>query len=337
MLLALAYREGQAPDALVAALGDAVRAARAERLAPAPLSRAEAAALCGGDRHCAALRAQRRQSVLSRAARPSAARGGSAATLGPGGAGIPAAVAAALAGELDALPGEARRVLDAAAVAGEPFEPELVADVADLGEEVTLAALDALLEPALIRPTATPRRFAFRHPLIRHAVYAAAPGAWRLHAHARAAAALARRGAGPVERAHHVEHAARRGDRAAIDLLADAAAGCSSRPRPRRRATSRALCGCCRTTPTRRTGSSCSTAGLRAVRRRPAPGGRRRARRDAGAASGRRAGAARVVDLRPRGDRDVVGTTALRAAPPRAARRSPRSPPARLASASSCG
>ena len=54
-------------------------------------------------------------------------------------------------------------------------------------------------------------------------MYAAAPAAWRLRAHARAADTLARHGAGPVERARHVEHAARRGERAAIDLLADAA------------------------------------------------------------------------------------------------------------------
>ena len=76
VLLAVAYREGQAPGALVAALGDAVRAARAERLAPAPLSRAEAAALCGGDVAAGAVRAQRRQPVLSRAARARATRRG---------------------------------------------------------------------------------------------------------------------------------------------------------------------------------------------------------------------------------------------------------------------
>ena len=39
VLLALAYREGQASDALVAALGEAARTDRAERLAPGPLSR----------------------------------------------------------------------------------------------------------------------------------------------------------------------------------------------------------------------------------------------------------------------------------------------------------
>ena len=73
VLLALAYREGQASDALVAALGDAVRTDRAERLAPGPLSRVEAAALCGDDRRFSALRAERRQPVLPRAARTSAA------------------------------------------------------------------------------------------------------------------------------------------------------------------------------------------------------------------------------------------------------------------------
>ena len=223
VLLAVAFREGQAPGALVAALGDAVRAARSERLALAPLSHAEAATLCGRS-FTAALYEHSGGNPFyleQLARRPS--DGAVRADLGPGRAGIPAAVTAALAGELDALPGDARRVLEAAAVAGEPFEPDLVADVADGSEEATLDALDLLLARALIRPTSVPRRFVFRHPVVRHAVYAAAPGAWRLRAHARAADALERRGAGPVERAHHVEHAARRGDRAAIDLLADAA------------------------------------------------------------------------------------------------------------------
>ena len=82
-----------------------------------------------------------------------------------------------------------------------------------------------------MRPAGAPRRFAFRHPVVRHAVYAAAPGGWRLGAHARAADALERRGAGPVRRAHHVEHAARPGDAAAIALLS-AAAGELQSPAP---------------------------------------------------------------------------------------------------------
>ena len=44
------------------------------------------------------------------------------------------------------------------------------------------------------RPS-VPRRFVFRHPLVRRAVYESTPGGWRLAAHERAAAALAERGA----------------------------------------------------------------------------------------------------------------------------------------------
>ena len=63
-----------------------------------------------------------------------------------------------------------------------------------------------------------PRRFVFRHPLVRHAVYEGTPAGWRLAAHARAAAAL-RRGAAAAERAHHVEQSASPGDEDAIAVL----------------------------------------------------------------------------------------------------------------------
>ena len=136
---------------------------------------------------------------------------------------MPAAVAAAIGAELAALSAEARRLLDAAAVAGDPFELELADEVAELSAAAGLEALDELLARALVRPTAVPRRFAFRHPVVRHAVYVAAPAGWRLGAHARAADVLERRGAGAVQRAHHVQHAARAGDERAIALLAEAA------------------------------------------------------------------------------------------------------------------
>ncbi len=130
-------------------------------------------------------------------------------------------VAAALAAELGGLGEEARRLLDAAAVAGDPFDLDLAAEVAGLGDP--LGGLDELLARTLVRDGGAPRRFAFRHPVVRHAVYEAAPGGWRLGAHARAAAALERRGAGAIERAHHVEQAAVPGDEAAIALLLEAA------------------------------------------------------------------------------------------------------------------
>ncbi len=92
-----------------------------------------------------------------------------------------------------------------------------------------MAALDELLELRLLAPTAVPRRFAFRHPLVRRAVYASTGGGWRMGAHGRAAASLAARGAAPVTRARHVEQSAVAGDPAAIALLLDAAAATAPR------------------------------------------------------------------------------------------------------------
>jgi hypothetical protein len=93
-----------------------------------------------------------------------------------------------------------------------------------LSDEAGHRALDDLLAVALVKETSLPRRFASRHPVVRRAVYEAAPGGWRLGAHARAAAALKCAGDGPVERAHHVERAAGLGDEEAISLLEAAAA-----------------------------------------------------------------------------------------------------------------
>ena len=106
---------------------------------------------------------------------------------------VPSVVAAALTEELSLLSSSARAVLDGAAVAGDPFEPELAAAGAGTSEEAAIAALDELLVRDLLRPTDVPRRFRFRHPLVRRAVYEAAPGGWRLGAHQRCAELRARR------------------------------------------------------------------------------------------------------------------------------------------------
>ena len=89
----------------------------------------------------------------------------------------------------------ARLVLEGAAVAGDPFEPELAAAAAALAEAALMEAIDELLRLDLLRPTDVPRRFRFRHPLVRRAVYEATAGGWRLGAHERCADALAARGA----------------------------------------------------------------------------------------------------------------------------------------------
>ena len=131
-------------------------------------------------------------------------------------------VAAALTEELALLSDGARRVLEGAAVAGDPFEPELAAAAAAVSETSAVEALDELLALDLVRHTDVPRRFRFRHPLVRRAVYEAAPRGWRLGAHERSAEALAARGASAPARAHHVERCARQGDVAAVAVLREA-------------------------------------------------------------------------------------------------------------------
>jgi ATP/maltotriose-dependent transcriptional regulator MalT len=135
---------------------------------------------------------------------------------------VPAAVAASLAEELTLLSGAGRLVLEGAAVAGDPFEPELAAAAAGTSEAAGMDAVDELLRLDLIRTTDVPRRFRFRHPLIRRVVYEASAGGWRLGAHERCAAALAARGASAAACAHHVERSARQGDLAAVAVLREA-------------------------------------------------------------------------------------------------------------------
>jgi len=135
---------------------------------------------------------------------------------------VPRAVIAAIGEELAAVSAESRLVLEAAAVAGESFEPELVAAIAERTVPLVLAALDELLGVDFIRPTDAPRRFRFRHPIVRRAVYDAMPRGWQIGAHARAADGLAAVRAPASVRAHHIEESATPGDEQAIALLIEA-------------------------------------------------------------------------------------------------------------------
>ncbi len=142
---------------------------------------------------------------------------------------VPAAVRSSLAGELEALSAPARALLAGAAVSGESFEPELAAAAAGMGEAEALDLLDELVRLDVVRPTAVPRHFRFRHPIVRHGVYESAGPGWRLMAHARVAQVLERQGASPQVRAHHVERSARAGDTAALALLEEAGAAAAPR------------------------------------------------------------------------------------------------------------
>jgi tetratricopeptide (TPR) repeat protein len=137
-------------------------------------------------------------------------------------AGVPPLVAAALLNELHSVSPLGRLLLECASIAGDPFEPELACAIAELSAGAGIEALDELIETGLVHPARLPRRFGFRHPLVRRAVYESTKPGWRLGAHARAAYALGRLGAPATARAHHVEQCASVGDRAAIALLLSA-------------------------------------------------------------------------------------------------------------------
>jgi signal transduction histidine kinase len=230
ILLALAFRPSQAPGRLSAALA----APSVRRIKLGELSEAQAGELLR-DLEPAAVAAIYRHGGGNPFYLEQLARAGEGAWrhTAPGGNGagngVPAAVAASLAEELASLSGKQRALLDAAAVAGEPFDHGLAAAIAELSIPDGHAALDRLLALDLVRPTPVPRRFVFRHPLVRRAVLQSAPGGWKLAAHARAAAALTAQGAAAAECAHHVEHSASPGDEKAIALLLHA--GMATAPR----------------------------------------------------------------------------------------------------------
>jgi DNA-binding CsgD family transcriptional regulator len=229
LLGAFAFR--RPPARLAAAFVAAERGGFGSELRLSPLSADEAKALLAGDLDGATQARLFRESggnpfyleQLARTPQPGALAPVDESDQPSGGWSPPAIVAAAMREELVQLSAEARLALDAAAVAGESFEPELVAAIADRPPSLALGVLDELVEADVIRPSEAPRRFRFRHPIVRTVVYEGMPSGWRLGAHARAAAALAADQAPAVAYAHHVERSARAGDEDAIALLVHAA------------------------------------------------------------------------------------------------------------------
>src|SRR5215472_11666896 len=228
VLIALAVRSRQTPERLAAPIERAHREGVLTRIALGALNPAEARAFLGETLDPTQAAALYEESggnpfylqQLARALDLTTGGASAAAELSLA-IDVPSAVAAALTEELALLSKPARLVLEGAAVAGDPFEPELAAAAAAVPEAAAMDAVDALLQLDLIHPTDVPRRFRFRHPLVRRAVYQAAPGGWRLGAHERCAEALVARGAAAA-RAHHIERSAREGDLAAVATLRQA-------------------------------------------------------------------------------------------------------------------
>ena len=231
VLTAVALRPCQTPERLAAALERAHRAATLARIELGALTPIEARELLGERVDAVGAAALYEESggnpfYLEQLARSRERAGGARVTSASGislsGLEVPPGVAASLSEELTLLSAETLLVLEGAAVAGDPFEPELAAAAAATSEAAAMDAVDELLEFDLIRTTDVPRRFRFRQPLVRRAVYEATAGGWRLGAHERCAEALAARGVTAAARAHHVEWSARQGDVAAVAVLREA-------------------------------------------------------------------------------------------------------------------
>jgi DNA-binding NarL/FixJ family response regulator len=204
LLVVLAYRPRQQPRHLAAALSSG----RGEVIELAPLSRAEVASLVGPD--VSQHRLDRLYSLS----------GGNPLYLDAlSKVGTLASFDTVLAAELEVLTGPARVVAHAAATVDDPFDLDLVAQVAELSVESVATAVDDLVARDLVRPDG--ERWRYRHPLVRRAAYRAASRGWLHGAHARAADALA--DAPIVKRAPHVMRVADVGDTQAIELLTRAA------------------------------------------------------------------------------------------------------------------
>ena len=224
VVIAVTVRPRQMPERLAATLEGAHRAAALTRVELGALTQAQARELVGERVDVLYAESGGNPFYLEQLSRSVSVESASSSVpdVALTGIDVPAAVAASLNEELALLSDGARRVLEGAAVAGDPFEPELAAAAADASEAEAMDAVDELLQLDLVRDTDVPRRFRFRHPLVRRAVYEATPGGWRLGAHERCAKVLAARGATATARANHLQRSAREGDADAIAVLREA-------------------------------------------------------------------------------------------------------------------
>ncbi|MER5871125.1 AAA family ATPase [Streptomyces sp. NPDC002044] len=109
--------------------------------------------------------------------------------------------------ELGPLDAVTRTVFQAAAVLGDTFTVDAVAEVAAVPRIECCAILGQLRRRDLVRPATTPGLLAFRHPLLRRSLYEDTDACWRAGAHGRALACLRALGAPATELAPHIERA----------------------------------------------------------------------------------------------------------------------------------
>ncbi|MEU2421084.1 LuxR C-terminal-related transcriptional regulator [Streptomyces sp. NPDC007851] len=194
-LCLLGYRPRQLPARYAELLTRATPAGLLATVPLGPLTRQEAAELLGDHPHSDSLYDDALGNPLYLKA------------LGTRGPAHDQAVTAIL-GELAGLDEHALTVIRAAAVLGGPFQPELLAAVADLGLPTTLGALDVLTRLDLVRPAERAPQLAVRHRALSEVVYERVPPSRRYAMHRRAESELARRTAPVALRARHVAQVA---------------------------------------------------------------------------------------------------------------------------------
>ena len=226
ILLALGRRPRQTVGRLAGALDRAHRVGDLERIEPSHLNRKEAGLLlgdgipsdvadvmfaeCGGNPFYL--------TEMIRSTTVASIKAGEPDLLFEG-IEVPRGVAAAMRVELNLLNPPMRRLLEGAAVVGDPFDIHLATSAAGMDNATAATSLDELARLGMVGPTDVPTRFRFRHPIVRRAVYNLAGAAWRIEAHKRCAEALSADEAPVTSLANHVERSARPGDLEAVEVL----------------------------------------------------------------------------------------------------------------------
>jgi DNA-binding CsgD family transcriptional regulator len=132
----------------------------------------------------------------------------------------PQAIARGIASRLARLPGEAARLLRAAATLGDRTELSLAAALADLEPDLALRAAGALVKSDLLRDE---NPLEFIHPVVRTAVLEDMSAGERTNAHRRAAEILLDRGALPEQAATYLVRTIPAGDPFVVATLRRAA------------------------------------------------------------------------------------------------------------------
>ena len=212
LLVVASHRDRQAPARLRYALARDSEHGSVARLELGPLSRPEAAALIrrrSGSRALEELYQESQGNPLylltldRRVDEANPGDGGSEWRRGD----ISSRLEALIIGEIAALSPQAVTVASAAAVIGDPFSADLLAEVSELAQGDVSGALNELVDLNLIRSGSGPA-LAFRHPLVRSVVYSRTDPMWRMGAHRRSLSRLTVLGAPAAARARHIEQGA---------------------------------------------------------------------------------------------------------------------------------